>query len=299
MVAVNCYSQSEKLLAEIEPLRNDAKTEEALAKVGKALKKNESSSLLLLKAEILFDLKQYQEVHQTYERAINLYPSDVKTLVQRGIFLVQYGKFEAGEADLNKALVNAKKTDEECYVFPRAGAIFGYLRQPNKSYELLIKAYECDSNDIDVLVTLGATCADIGKPDEAEIYLRKALEIDSSNFMIHGNLGFLLQEQEKHKDAAICFEKALSFNPGEPQTLGNLAYNQCKLGKLEVAMKNINKSIELYPTNPYAYKTRAMIHLAKGENKEACENIESALSKGYTKLHGQDALEFQKKNCSK
>jgi len=299
VTSVNCYSQSEKVLAEVEALRNDAKLDEALMKIDKALKKEESTDVLLIKADILFDLKQYKEVYQTYDRAVKLSPNDVKTLVQRGIFLVKYGEFESGEADLNKALSTSEGTDEACYVFPRVGAVFGYLRQPEKSYELLVKAYNCDSTDLDVLVSLGAVCDALGKSDQAVTYLKRGLILDSTNFMIHGNLGFILQEQEKYEEAVSSFEKALSYKPNEPQTLGNLAYNQCKLGQLDRALKNINRSIELYPTNPYAYRTRAIIYLAKGENSEACENIETALAKGYSKLHGNGALDFQKENCNK
>ncbi|MBL4746830.1 MAG: hypothetical protein JKY08_10735 [Flavobacteriaceae bacterium] len=299
ITSVNCHSQSEDILVEVEALRNNAKLGEALVKIDKILKKEENTKILLIKAEILFDLKQYKEVYQTYDRAIKLNPTDIKTLVQRGIFLIQYGKYKSGEADLNKALSTSEGTDEACYVFPRVGAVFGYLRQLEKSHELLVKAYNCDSTNLDVLVSLGAVCDELGKSDQAVTYLRKGLNLDSTNFMIHGNLGFILQEQEKYEEAVISFKKSLSYKPDEPQTLGNLAYNQYKLGHLDLAMKNINKSIELYPTNSYAYRTRAFIYLVKGENHKACENIETALAKGYTMLHGNDALDFQKENCTK
>lgn len=273
IISINCFAQTEKTI-------------------------NETIEILLKKADILFDLKKYEEVYSTYEKAINLNPENIKTLVARGKFLIQYNKHELGENDLNKALKLAKDKDEKCYVYAISGAMFGFIQQNKKSYELLNKAIVCDPSNINILISLGAVSSSLGKDEEAIKYLQKALEIDSTNYMIYGNLGFIYQEQEKFEDAIITFKKALKYNPEEPQTLGNLAFNEYKLGQLESALKNINKSIKLYPQNSYSYRTRAMIFLNKGEKAKACENIQIALEKNYTKLYGDGAIQFKKENCN-
>ena len=290
---------SDKLLAQSKDLKEDNRLDEALVKIDKVLSKVENIDAYFLKAEILFDMKKYQIVYDTYNEVVELDPTNSIALTKRGLFLVKLNEHAAAEKDLNDAMEYANTDSLKCYVYANAGAVFGYLGQHEKSFDYLRKAVECDSTNLDVLVSLGATCDALGKTDLALNYLNKALSLDSTNFMIYGNIGFILQGQEKYAEAVSSFEKALELKPEEPQTMGNLAFNQYKLGKLDAAIENINKSIKLYPQNSYSYRTRAMIYLKKGENEKACEEIQISIEKGYTKLHGDGAVEFQRNNCNK
>jgi tetratricopeptide (TPR) repeat protein len=89
------------------------------------------------------------------------------------------------------------------------------------------------------------------------------------------------------------------MNPNEPLGYSNRSYSRLKLGDTKGAMKDINKSIELYPSNSYAYRNRALIYIEQEKFDKACEDLQTAIDKGYTLSYGEDVINLQKKHCRK
>ena len=62
-------------------------------------------------------------------------------------------------------------------------------------------------------------------------------------------------------------------------------------------MRDINKSIKIMPSNSYAYKIRALIYIEKGKAEKACEDLNIALSYGYTAQYGKEVEKLKRLNC--
>jgi Tfp pilus assembly protein PilF len=130
------------------------------------------------------------------------------------------------------------------------------------------------------------------------MYLNKAIEIDSAYYPAYANIGFKYQEMGQHEKAIEYYDMVLSFAPDEPLGYSNRSYNRMKVGDLKGAMKDIEKSLKLYPSNPYAYKVRALIYIESEKIDKACEDLQTALDKGYTITFGNEVLDLQKQYCN-
>ena len=297
-------AQTDKeLLREAMELRHDKKVEQALAKVNKVLE-NDSLNVLAIdiKSTLYFGQKKYAESYQILTKGLKYHPGNSLLAAERGLLLAQFNEFDKAEADLalaEKNLDKIKDPELKCLALQKTGTLAGYLNHDKKAYKYLKQTLECDPQNFDALVNISAASFDLDKVDEGLEYLEKALKIYPDNFFILANIGFAYQEKGEFQKAIDYFNKALKVKPGEPQAIGNIAYNQYKLGKLDEALKNINKSIELYPQNSYSYRTRALIYWQMNKKQEACQDIETALKKGYSKLHGKAAQEFKDKHCKK
>jgi len=302
LFTIEVQAQSnEKSITESKQLRQENKIDEAMKIINQVLEKDSlNTDAIVVKASLFFRLEKYQDAYNIYTKGLNSQPNNSILLSQRGILLAQLGNYELAENDLESAENGLKINQEipkDCKSYQVIGTLAGYLNHNKKSYKYLKKAMNCNPNNSEVYINLSATCFDLDKTDEGLEYLIKASQFDPDNYMILGNLGFAYQKKGEFKLAIDYFSKALVLKPNEPQAIGNIAFNQYKLGKLTIALENINKSIDLKPENAYSYRTRALIYLEMGEKENACDDIQTAINKDYTKLFGNEAEEFKDLNC--
>ncbi len=91
-------------------------------------------------------------------------------------------------------------------------------------------------------------------------------------------------------------ERAISFEVGEQESdlravaLNNRGYVHLTMGERGKALKDIERSMELLPENPFAYRNRALVRLAEGDERAACADLDKALQHDYYAKFGKHAL---------
>ena len=272
--------------------------ENALKQIDLALYLDSTNSdFLFLKANTLYELKEYKVAFTTYSTLITHYPLNVLALNQRGILLNTVQEFEYAITDFDKALSICKIDSIRMTLFVNRGAAKISIREFQGAYNDFMEAYKIDSMQIGVLNNLATVMDEIGKGDQTLKYLFKILEIDSNFIGAYANIGFKYQQMGKYKMAVKFFDKVLSLDSNEALTYNNRGFNRLKLGDLNGAMSDVEKSIELYPGNSYAYRNRALVYLAQKNIKNACVDLDKALELGFTKMYGNEVEELKLKNC--
>jgi Flp pilus assembly protein TadD len=84
----------------------------------------------------------------------------------------------------------------------------------------------------------------------------------------------------RYSDALPILGYALGLDKDEPVALSGRAYALAMLERDDEAWPDVERSLRFYPTNPYALRTRAILHLRKGELVKACEDLSFAKAVG-------------------
>lgn len=279
-------------------LAEENEFDDALLELENAINSNPNKvEYHLAKVDVLFSKKEIQQAIGYLNRTVDLFPEESTVYNARAVMMDGVRYFEFAIKDFTKAIAYAKNKKERAVYYSNRGGSKSQIMDYHGAYEDLMKAYELDMNNKDVLNNLATLCDEVGKPDETLMYLNKIIELDSTYIPAYVNIGFKYQLMGNHEKAIKCFSKVLELNPGEALAYSNISYSFMKIGKLKEALENINQSIELNSLNPYAYRNRALIYLEKKEIAKACEDINSGLKKGFTKSFGNELNELKNKYC--
>ncbi len=122
----------------------------------------------------------------------------------------------------------------------------------------LKKAYELDSNDIDIVNALGIAYARAGEKEKAKSLFLKALKINPNKGETYTNLGVLFASEGKYDDALRYFQKAVSLDEykNRDKAFFNIALVYKRKGNFNLFEEYLKKTITFNP-----YFTRAYILL--------------------------------------
>lgn len=253
--------------------------------------------LLILKAQCLGRLGEISDAYETLNYLVTKHPENWAGYVQRGILLKDFQEFELSLKDMERA-VELAKTDSarlEAYLY-RGGAKMD-LREFSGAYNDFMTAYRIDSTNVIVLNSLVLVFKEVGKPEMAFEFLERILKINPNDLVAIANTGFELQSAGRYDSAIQYHNRVLAMDSTQPLGYSNRGFCLYKLGKLDAALKDVDYSLEILPSNSFAYRTKALIHIAKGERDEACEAIEMALLYKFTTLYGKEVEELKEKYC--
>ena len=244
------------------------------------------------------ELKEPKEAFYLYTKAISLKPELAYLYLNRGNILMSFQMMDEAISDFNTALKYEKDDTLIRAAYLNRGAAKMLKQDYEGGYKDLSYAYALDTNNKTVLINLAMASSQLNKKDEALKYLLMAHKAFPDMAGINSNLGFVYQSMGEYKKSIEYFDLTVKMDPKEALGYSNRSYSLLKLGDTDRAMKDINKSIELYPGNSYAYRNRALIWLELKKYADACEDLRTAIAKGYTEMYGKDVLEMIDKNCA-
>jgi serine/threonine-protein kinase len=145
------------------------------------------------------------------DRARNLDPSRVETLLTLGRIKAASGRFDEGIVDFRRAL-------------------------------------ERDPNSVEALLSLGDALADSGKPADAEAAYRRAAAARPAYWAPHNRMGAFFFSRGDYARAIPEYEEAARLNPATPRPLSNLSGAYIQTGRLGDAARVAQKSLDLAPS---------------------------------------------------
>jgi len=249
------------------------------------------------KAVFYANLSDMDNVQLTLNIGIELFPDSIDLYMIRGGLYSAFDHEEAAIKDYETAMT---LTDDDSYkirILATMGGLKSRIRKFEEANEDLLKAYELDPENVDVLNNLAINSDEIGKPEDTFKYLQKIININPDYHVAYINLGFKHQLDGQHEKALTYFDQAIEMDPNEALAYSNRSYSRLVTNDTSGAMKDVNLSISLHPANSWAYKIRALIHMENGDQKAACEDLEKAKELGYEKRYGSEVNELIDKHC--
>lgn len=181
----------------------------------------------------------------------------------------------------------------------------GLFKARLKQYELALKdvqiCFQMDATDAYAASTIALYNRKLNNLDSALYYYDVALELDPKMSTSHLNKGFLFIEKEMYFEAIASFKQSLAFMESVKSlsfTFNNMAYCYTKMQMYPQARTILEESLALNSLNSYAYRNLALLEIAEGNPKEACQAINKAIELGFVHQYGDEIMTMKKEHCS-
>ncbi len=236
--------KAEKALREIESLKKDLDQ----AKKEKIIEYNNAVNRLsaedwFQKGMTAWNDRRYQDAVDAYTKAIELDPTYVVAIDNRGACYGRLGKYREAMADHNRAI---SLNPLYAFAYTNRGAIYFYIGNYEKSVE-----------------------------DHS-----KAIELDRGNHLGWGNRGSVYINLKRYHDAVMDLNKAIELAPDFSDHYMNRAAAFLYLDQNQKALKDLDKAIELDPFNYRAYNNRSLAYQRLGEEEKSLADLKTAARLG-------------------
>mgnify|MGYP002626528149 CR=1 FL=1 len=167
-----------------------------------------------------------------------------ETLNTQAIDLAQQGFYSEAVACLRRATV----IDKENYLlWYNLGITYRDAGNLEDAKTALMKAYQLNDCDVELLETLSLVFYALGNLSEAFAFCYESLDLNPMNARSWNNLGVFYFAKENYEQASQAFETALSFYPHYYDALFNLKDAYAELGnkkgqhECEILLKELEK----------------------------------------------------------
>ncbi len=199
------------------------------------------SSIETLPPSIVQQLQAYQDVEQTYLKALQENPNDFDTLVGLGDFYFHSKRYQ-------------------------------------KAIETYKKAVKLKPRDYKLRLQLAETYLHLGTEDLAVKELKSILEEDPKNVAAMTKLGNYYFDKNQYSEAQKYYEMVLTLEPENNDVRTDLAIALFRLGQAKEALKNLNEVIENDPNHLLAHYNRGVVYWkGLGQPEEARKDFETYL----------------------
>lgn len=235
---------------------------------------------LLLSAEILDDLGQYELAVQAYKRVPQGSPDRHAAELGRAEALRRAAKPDA-------AIEVLERLAQDFPTLPRVHSALGDLQRQEENYEAAVKAYdralEFTEDDAPSRWFLhyarGISLERLDLWDRAETDFRAALALNPEQPQVLNYLGYSLVEKQINLDEALdMIERAVAARPDSGYIVDSLGWVLYRLGRYDEAVGHMELAVELMPVDPVVNDHLGDVYWAVGRVREAEFQWKRALS---------------------
>jgi len=202
---------------------------------------------LNISGDRLYQLEQYDDAIQEYEKGLILAPRDINLMNSLGVCHGVTGDVEKAKAYFESAL---KINPKEIMVLYNLGLTCQVLEDTDKAVFYLRKAHGIDRGIFEVELLLGLLLFQAGKPDAALPHLETAAKANPRSSLAFRIMGEIFLDREDPNQAETVFNTAVKLNPLDPAALSGYAQAMTmKQRNLKIALTFAEKSVGLAPEN--------------------------------------------------
>jgi tetratricopeptide (TPR) repeat protein len=234
------------------------------------------------KADLFFEqgrlfriLKEYDEAIISYDKALQLKPSNDLAWLSRGVALRNLGRYEEAIASYNKALQFKPDYDSAWYNRGNALRNLGRYEEAIASYD---KALQFKPDNDSAWNNRGNALHGLGRYEEAIASYDKALQFKPDNDLAWNNKGVALQNLGRYEEAIASYDKALQFKPDYDSAWNIRGMALQGLGCYEEAIASYNKALQFKHDYPEAFYGKSRCYALKANAEEALENLSRAIA---------------------
>jgi cytochrome c-type biogenesis protein CcmH/NrfG len=222
-------------------LKDMDQTDEAVAKLHEAIKKNPEFSLAYsLLGDIYLESKEYEKSVRSYTRATQLNPFSFSDF---------FG--------LGTAYQEMKKWAEAA-----------------KAY---VKACELKPEDVPARVKTATCYNELKEFDKAQEYALAAKELNADDFDVQKVLGDAYQGKQDYEQAISSYKRALELEGNKPEIMVPLAKAYLMTGMGAAGKELLTQAVKIQPENTKAYQYLGYANLQQGDYDGAMESYQTAL----------------------
>jgi Tfp pilus assembly protein PilF len=199
---------------------------------------------------------QLPRARESFERAIELDPSHVKSLLNLTRVLLDMNEpREASQRVL--AALQLDSTSAETYRL--VGRVRSALGESEEAIESYRAALAIDAHDVWAMNNMGLVLIELGRFEEALRPLARAVQVDSTVAVFHNNFGMALERTGHFVAATESYRAAVSIDPGYAKASASLARiadrgDDPLATPVDLALlaEDFVREVETWKTNPVA-----------------------------------------------
>lgn len=226
---------------------------------------------LLLNADLLETLEQFELANETYKQVPTDHPAFHAAELGRAAALRESGKADAAIEVLEQL---AKRFGDLPLVHSTLGDV---LRQQSRfedavaAYDRALDLTEPEDRRAWFLHYARAISNERLKEwPEAEAGFRRALELNPGQPQVLNYLGYSLVEKQIKLDEALgMIEEAVAASPDSGYIVDSLGWVLYRLGRYEEAVEHMERAVELMPVDPVVNDHLGDVYWAVGRKREA------------------------------
>ncbi|MBY6046013.1 tetratricopeptide repeat protein [Vannielia litorea] len=244
------------------------------------LRPDDNTEALLLSAQLLDQMEQYELAVRTYDRVQRSDPAFHAAEMGRAEALRKDDKVEAATEVLSQL---AKARPDILGVHIALGDVLRGQEKWKESEEAYDKAIALFEEDLEthwiVYYARGITRERLKTWDLAETDFRKALELRPNQPQVLNYLGYSYVEMGENLDEALdMIERAVAERPDSGHITDSLGWVLYRLGRYEEAVSHMERATELLPVDPIVNDHLGDVYWAVGRQLEAQFQWKRALS---------------------
>ncbi|MES0863940.1 tetratricopeptide repeat protein [Ruegeria sp. SCPT10] len=235
---------------------------------------------ILLSAELLDELKQYDLAVDTYRKV----PADSNdhhaAELGRAEVLGRSGKTDAAIEVLQN--LSAKKPN-----LPSVHVALADIQRQQENYAAAVASYDsaialtdaASSGNWFLHYARGISHERLKNWDQAEADFRRALELNPDQPQVLNYLGYsLVERREKLDEALDMIERAVAARPDSGYIVDSLGWVLFRLGRYDEAVDHMERAVALMPVDPVVNDHLGDVYWAVGRDREAEFQWKRALS---------------------
>ncbi|MEO1108598.1 MAG: tetratricopeptide repeat protein [Pseudomonadota bacterium] len=235
---------------------------------------------ILLSAELLDELKQYDLAVDTYRKV----PADSNdhhaAELGRAEVLSRSGKTDAAIEVLQN--LSAKKPN-----LPSVHVALADIQRQQENYAAAAASYDsaialtdaASSGNWFLHYARGISHERLKNWDQAESDFRRALELNPDQPQVLNYLGYsLVERREKLDEALDMIERAVAARPDSGYIVDSLGWVLFRLGRYDEAVEHMERAVALMPVDPVVNDHLGDVYWAVGRDREAEFQWKRALS---------------------
>ena len=250
---------------------------------------------LLLSAQLLEELGNYDLAIETYDAVPRSHPAFVSAELGRAQALSQFGKTEMAIEVLTQLVES----------FPNLRLVhktLGEFLRQEEQYERAVLSYDIAINMIDqsiskhwyIYYARGTAYDSLGNWELGLRDFDRALALSPNQFQVLNYVGYSLVERgERLEEALTMIERAVAAQPKAGYIIDSLGWAQFRLGYYNDAVVHMERAVELMATDPVVNNHLGDVYWAVGRKTEARFQWRRALS-FVTDATGAEAIDLMR-----
>ncbi|MFZ2472633.1 MAG: tetratricopeptide repeat protein [Methanothrix sp.] len=205
-------------------------------------------------------------------------PSLVESLIKKGLSLYDQDKYYEAIQSYDKAI---ELDPSNCVAWTYKGDVFFALEKYDDALQSFEKAIELDPGNPEAWLNKGASLEKMGKDDSAIKAYDRAIELDPNNLRAWLNIGGALDSVGRYGEGLQASVKAIELDPGNSRAWNNKGDALYNLGSYDESLAAFERAIELDPRNAAAWANKGTALNALDRKTEAYAVFARAKELGY------------------
>jgi tetratricopeptide (TPR) repeat protein/tRNA A-37 threonylcarbamoyl transferase component Bud32 len=238
------------------------------------LSNSSNATNLYNRANILYNLKRYNQALDTYDKAIQIRPEYAEAWNGEAKTLSELEKYKEALDAYDKA-IQIQPNYLEAWL--GRGYVLDNLEKDQEAIDSFDQALKIQSNDSEAWNARGDALMNLQRYEEASESYDKAVYYKPDYYQAWFGRGWALHNLQRYEDAIAAYDKAVQLKPDYDQAWYNRGNELMNLQRYQDAVASYDKAVQFKPDYYQAWYSRGNALMKLQRYPEAIDSFDKAV----------------------